>query len=178
MWVTITIEKRRVVADDQQRHFRVQQELLEPALRRFVQVVGRLVEQQHIGISQQQMRQGDTHPIAAGQLFDLTAEVDLRKSQPHENTLGLMFGIEIAMGGVQDGLARDGLEFLREVADTETRTFANGSFVRRFFFENHPEERGLAGAVGSHQADAAGRRWAEAPSSKTLVEYCLWTDSI
>ena len=40
-----TIEKRRVVADDQQRHLRVQQEVLEPALRRFVQVVGRLVEQ-------------------------------------------------------------------------------------------------------------------------------------
>ena len=64
-----------------------------------------------------------------------------------------MFGVQIAMGGVQHGLARDSFEFLREVADAETRTFADGSLVRRFLREDHPEERGLAGAVGSYQAD-------------------------
>ena len=148
-----TIEKRRVVADDQERHLRVQEELLEPALRRFVQVVGRLVEHQHIRVGQQQMRQGDAHPIATGQLFDLTTEVDLRKSQPHENSFGFVFGIQIAMGGVQHGLARDGFELLREVADAETRTLADGPLIRRFLPEDHPEEGGLAGAVGSHQAD-------------------------
>ena len=147
------IQKRRVVADDQQRHLRTQEELLEPALRRFVQVVGRLVEHQHIRVGQQQMRQGDPHPIAAGQLFDRTAEVDLRKSQPHENTFGFMFGVQIAMGGVQHRLARNRFQFLREVADAETRTLADGSLVRRFFPEDHPEESGFAGAVGSHQAD-------------------------
>ncbi len=50
-----TIEKRRVVADEQQRHFRIQEELLEPALGRFVQVVGRLVEHEDIRVGQQQM---------------------------------------------------------------------------------------------------------------------------
>ena len=57
------------------------------------------------------------------------------------------------MGGVQHGLARDGFEFLREVADAETRTLADGSLVRRLLLKDHPEEGGLAGAIGSHQTD-------------------------
>ena len=133
-----TIEKRRVVTDNQQGHLRIQEELLEPALRRFIQVVGRLVEQQYVRVGQQQMRQGDAHPIATGQLFDLTAEVQLRKSQSHQDAFRFMFGIQIAMGGVQHGLARNGFEFLRQVADAKTRTLADGSLVRRFLLEDHP----------------------------------------
>ena len=148
-----TIEKRRVVADEQQRHLRVQEELLEPALRRFIQVVGRLVEQQDVRVGQKQMRQRHAHSIATGQFLDRTTEIDLRKSQPHQDAFRFMFGIQIAMGGVQHGLARNSFEFLREVADAETRTLADGSLVRRFLPKDHPEERGLAGAVGSHQAD-------------------------
>ena len=58
------------------------------------------------------------------------------------------------MCGVQNVLARDGFKFLREIANTEPRPLPDGAFVRRFFFEDHAEERGLAGAIGSHQADA------------------------
>ncbi len=43
-----TIKKRCVVADNQQRQFEFNRKSLEPALRRFVQVVGRLIEQQYV----------------------------------------------------------------------------------------------------------------------------------
>jgi len=48
-----TVEKGRVVADDQQRHVRVEQKLFKPALRGFVEMVGRLVEHQYVGVREQ-----------------------------------------------------------------------------------------------------------------------------
>jgi predicted GNAT family N-acyltransferase len=59
------VQKGRVVADDEQRHIGVEQKLLEPALRRLVQMVRRLVEHQHVGIREQQVGQGHAHAIAA-----------------------------------------------------------------------------------------------------------------
>ena len=64
-----------------------------------------------------------------------------------------MFGIQIAMGGVQHGLAGNSFEFLWKVPDAKTRTLADSSLVRRFLLEDHPEESRLACAVGSHQTD-------------------------
>src|SRR6185369_11280032 len=110
------------------------------------------------------MREGDTHPIAAGQFFNLTAKVDFRKSQPHEDAFGFVFWIEISMGGVQHGFARDGFEFLREIADAETRTLPDLPLVRRLFLEDHSEEGGLAGAIGADQ-----------PNPRTRAEMCRRT---
>jgi hypothetical protein len=57
------------------------------------------------------------------------------------------------MGRVQYVLARDGLEFLRQVADAETRTLADSSLIGRFLSEDHSEQRGFAGAVRSYQSN-------------------------
>jgi len=53
------IQEGRVVTDDEECHAGVQQELLEPALRRLVQVVGRLVQHQDVRVGQQQVGKGD-----------------------------------------------------------------------------------------------------------------------
>ena len=47
------------------------QELLEPLDALGIEVVGRLVEQQHVGLRQQQPAQRDAALLAAGQLADL-----------------------------------------------------------------------------------------------------------
>ena len=49
------------------------------------------------------------------------------------------------------------LDVLPEVADGEPLRHGDVAFVRRFLADDHPEERGLAGAVRPDQADFLAR---------------------
>ena len=64
------VEEVAIVGDRHDRALVVGEVLLEPRHGLGVQVVGRLVEQQQVGLGQQQPRQGDAPPLAAAQVGD------------------------------------------------------------------------------------------------------------
>ncbi len=77
------------------------QELLQPVDRLGVEVVGRLVEQQHVGIGQQQLAQRDTALFAARQIAD--HRVPRRQSQRVGGDFHLR--VEVGAGGGENRLA-------------------------------------------------------------------------
>ena len=77
------------------------QELLQPLDRLGVQVVGRLVEQQHVGFGQQQLAQRDATLLAARQRADLG--VPRRQAQRVGGDLELGFSV-VAPAGRDQGL--------------------------------------------------------------------------
>ena len=62
------LHERPVVADDHDCAVVATQETFEPGDRLQIQVVGRLVEKQHIGLTQQQLREREAHLPASGEL--------------------------------------------------------------------------------------------------------------
>ena len=79
---------------------KVLQELLEPVHAFGIEVVGRLVEQQHVGLGQQQPAQRHAALLAAGQVGDL--RVPRRQAQRIGGDLELM--LDVAAAGGEDGL--------------------------------------------------------------------------
>ena len=90
-----------VVADEQHRLRRRQQPLLQPQLARHVEVVVRLVQQQHLGRPAQQRLQGQPFLLAAGQRGQLPvlAPVVLHAER------GDRHGVPEHLGGVAAGVA-------------------------------------------------------------------------
>ena len=75
------IKKFRIVADDEHGRFRSEQKGFEPGLRGFVQVVRRLVEQQHVGVGKQKVPERHPHTITAGIRFQGSMPVRLAKPE-------------------------------------------------------------------------------------------------
>ncbi len=146
------VQKSGVMADDQNGQRGFEQELFEPGLRSLVQVVRRLVEHEHIGIREQQVRQRDAHPVAAGERFDGAVEVRLREAQSRQDALGFMFRILVAMGGIQDRLPGEDFQFLREISDPQAGALSDCALIRRFLAQDHAEQRGFPGAVRTDQS--------------------------
>ncbi len=75
------IQKRAIVRDEQQARAQGDEQVLEPADAVEVEMVGRFVEQQHIGLHDQRTRQHDTLFHAAGQRTGarVAVEADLRE---------------------------------------------------------------------------------------------------
>ena len=58
---------------------------------------------------------------------------------------------------VQHGTARHFLDILAEIADRQLLRYGNFAFVRRFFADDHAEQRCFAGAVRTDEADLFAR---------------------
>ena len=61
------------------------------------------------------------------------------------------------MGGIEHRLAGNRFQFLREISDSESRAFADRSFVRRILAEDHPEQGRLADAIRADQTHTGSR---------------------
>ena len=83
------VDEVPVVADEEDRAPVGRQVLLQPADGVDVEVVGGLVEEQDVGVAQQQPGQQDPHAPAAGELPDRAAGVLGREAEPAEDALGL-----------------------------------------------------------------------------------------
>ena len=79
------------MADEHHRRRRLREKLLEPLYRLDVEVVGRLVEQQHVGPLQQDLGQFDTHAPATRELPRGPLEVGSLEAQADERAL--QFGL-------------------------------------------------------------------------------------
>jgi hypothetical protein len=93
------VEEVAVVGDGDHGAGEAQQELFQPFDRFGVEVVGRLVQQQHVGLGQQQLAQRDAALLAAGELADLG--VPGRQAQRVGGDFQL--GLGVGAGGGDDG---------------------------------------------------------------------------
>ena len=74
-----------VVAGHQDRRVRALEEALQPEDRLDVEVVRGLVEQQDVGLGEQDLRDLDPHPPAAGQLPDVPIHAPLVEAEPRQD---------------------------------------------------------------------------------------------
>ena len=88
------IEEAAVVGDDDDAALEVDQQLLEPLDGVEVEVVGRLVEQQHVGGRHQRLRQGDALAGAAGERADAGVAVEVQAMQRFFDALLPVPGVE------------------------------------------------------------------------------------
>ncbi len=84
-----TVEEGTVVRNQQHRASVLFQEVLEPLNRLNVEVVGRLVEQKHIGLTQQDFSQLDTHTPTARELARLPVEIVTFETQTQKRLLNI-----------------------------------------------------------------------------------------
>ncbi|MCY1214074.1 hypothetical protein D9M72_258780 [compost metagenome] len=94
------IEEVAVVGHGHHGAREARQELLQPVHRLRIQVVGRFVEQQHVGARQQQAAQRHAALFTAGEMFDL--RVPRRQAQRVGGDLQLQLGV-VAVARGQDG---------------------------------------------------------------------------
>ena len=83
-----SIEEAAVVADQDQSAAIGAQKPLEPQRRLEVEMIGRLVEQQEVGLGEEDCRKRDPHPPAARQICDGPALHRLVETQPGEYARG------------------------------------------------------------------------------------------
>ena len=61
------------------------QVILKPVARLDVEMVGRLVEHQELGLLQQQLGQRDAHPDAAGEFRDIAMKIAVAEAQAKQD---------------------------------------------------------------------------------------------
>ena len=97
------VEEIAVVGDQDKGVWIVLQILFEPVARFEVEVVGGLIEQQQIGLGQQELGETDAHLPAAGKLAGGAVHILARKAQAVEHRAGLRFQ-RIAVAALELGL--------------------------------------------------------------------------
>ena len=165
-----------------------------------VEIVGRLVEQEQIGLGEQRGGERYPHAPAAGKLRHRAFEIGVGEAKAGENfrsarrrTVGID-GVELVINlrhlfgrcgferGVECFAPRVGGEDRVDQRDRRRRVFLiDRTDLRRFrqqdfaaqrhqIAENHPEQRRLADAVASDQADFGSRtewrRWRESKNRR------------
>ena len=153
------------MAHQQQRARELQQQLLEQVERLDVEVVGRLVQHQHVGRLGEEPGQQQPVPLAAGQRPHRRARPLRREEevlQVAEDVLARAADLH-EVGAVRDAVehGRVRIELLAqlvEVRDLEAGALADAPAVRRELAEQQAEQGGLARAVGADEPDAVAAR--------------------
>ena len=140
---------------------------LEPQDAFEIEVVGGLVEEEQVGIEGQLARNGEPALPSAGEGFRRGGAVG--ETGPAERLVDARGTLEIV-----EALARDGggddfrggelrreAHLLRHVTDTRVAPHGDGAGIGLHFAGQNFQERGLAGAVGTDQAEALAFRDAE-----------------
>ena len=145
-----------------------------------VEVVGRLVEQQHVGSCEQQSGQREPDRLAAGDLADVSVQQGPRQAEPLELGAGALVDVPVGADGVEVRLvdralldaakrptgrteAEEVLDGLRDVEDEVLREQADAAphgEVARGGCDppgEQVEQGGLPGPVGPDEAGTARR---------------------
>ncbi len=162
------VEEPAVVRDHHCAAREVQQRILERAQRLHVQIVGRLVEQQHVAAGAQHL--GEVHAIALAarelpdQLLLLRAfEIETADVAARGGLVALDADDVLPAGNLlPDGfLVVERVARLIDIGELDAGTDANVAAVGLLGSGEHAEQRGLAGAVRPDDADDAAGRHAE-----------------
>ena len=160
------VEEPAIVGDDHRAAGEREQRLLERAERVDVEVVGRLVEQQQVPAATQQLRQMEPVALAARQLGDLlllvgsleveAGDVGAAVDRPVAE-LDLVLAARDLLPDVLVGVER--VARLVDVRELDGVPDPQRAGVGLLLAGDHPQQRGLAGAVRTDHADdpAAGQ---------------------
>jgi hypothetical protein len=152
----LLVQELAVVADQDERAVVALEEVAEPRHRRQVEVVGRLVEQQHVGALEQQRREHRAHLPAARELAQVAIVIGDREAQAGQDRLRLVRReepVEVVLLLVQLGDALGQLDQVvvarRVVADLAQLGLGGGQVAielgpPRHAVEHERQERGAA----------------------------------
>ena len=152
-------QKVAVVADHQGGECGTAEEILQPLDAGQIQVVGRFVEEQQIGRSDQGLGNGEALLPAPGECRGRVIEVLEARAAQHLGLAAVPFrgGCRGAIQRLPDQrahrLVRGELALLRNVADPNLFPYRNLTRVRLLAAGQYAEQRALAGAVGPDQPD-------------------------
>ena len=141
------------MADDQQGEPGLDQLVLQQFDGQDVEVVGRLVQQQQVGLFGEGLGQGGATGLAAGQALRGFFGVQTEGGQPALGRPGLGLA---GRGVVQKGFAGD-VRFLRHIGETDGGLDRTVAAVGLDQAHDHLHQGGLAGAVAADEGRAAAR---------------------
>src|SRR5579883_3168285 len=162
------VEEPAIVTDDHRAAGEVGQRLFQGAQRVDIEVVGWLVEQQHVGAALQHLGEVDAVALAARKLADLLLLVG--SAEVERGAVGA--AVHLAIAELDDveaarqllphrlvGIER--LAALVDVAELHRRADREGTRIGFLLAGDHLEQRRLARAVWTDHADDAARRQLE-----------------
>jgi hypothetical protein len=148
-------QERAVVGDEQDRAVIAQQEVFKPVDGGQVEVVGGLVQQQHIRLVDQRAGQQGAALLAAGQVVEARVGIE---AQPHHRLVGAVRDLPVVAAAVLRDLQHSAGQFTRDRLGQRAHPDAvlNGDHaaVRLFGAGQQAEQGGLALAVAADQGDA------------------------
>ena len=136
---------------------RAEQVTCEPVDALDVEVVGGLVEKQDVELPEQRGSQRDPSPLASGQARDRSLEIESGE-QVHDDLARSAVSRPLVLGALADdeGPDRRGLVEVVVLADhrpAESSVVGDAARVRRLHAGEQPQQRGLAVAVATDDAD-------------------------
>ena len=162
------VEEPAIVGDHHCATREVEQRVFERAQRVDVEIVGRLVEQQHVAPAGEHLREVHAIALSAGQIADallLVAALEVEPGHvlPRVHLALAEDDVVVAAADLlPDGVRRSEIGArLVDVGELHGVADAQHPTVRALLAGDHPEERRLAGAVRADHADDAGGRQRE-----------------
>ena len=163
------VEEPAIVRDHHGAAGKAQQRLLQRAQRLDVQIVGGLIEQQHVAAGAQHLGEVHAVALAAGELADqllLLRALEVEAADVAARgrlVVADLDHVEAAGDLLPDGLlVIERLARLVDVGQAHRRADADLAGIGCFGAGEHAEQRGLAGAVRADDADDAAARQVEA----------------
>ena len=143
------------MGDEDDRAFEGRERVLERLAALDVEVVGRLVEDQHVGAGGDQDRQREAPLLAAGDVVERLLHVGSGEEEAAEQVARLLAAEPgLALGGVEHGARpRRRLGVLGEVADLDVVPGAHRAGGRLALLGEGLDQGRLAGAVGADEDD-------------------------
>ena len=154
------IEEPAVVADDDGAAAEVDQGVFQGAKHVDVEVVGGFVQEQEVAAAFQELGEVDAVSFAAGEVADLlflvgTFEIELGDvGSGGDFSLAEGHIVKAAADFLEDGVfGVQGFSALIDIGDDDGIADAEEAGVGGFLADDHAEERGFAGAVGTDDSD-------------------------
>ena len=148
------------MGDDDQRLAPLEQPVLQPLGHVEVDVVGRLIQEEHVAVPAEYAREGDAHLLSAGELAD--GLLQIREAQLGQDGLRLIGGGsgvlagpggQILQRGLGDGCVLPQHRRLRQIGDGHIPLHGDAALVRLFEPCQKAQEGALAAAVLAYDAD-------------------------
>ncbi len=133
------------------------EELLEPEGGFKVEMVGRLIQQQNVGLIDEGLRKGGAAQLAAAEMPHRRFGIEAEWGDDHIGTvvefLAALIGGQAVHDEIAHGLCGLEIDLLREVADAGARQQEAFSRIGLEFLHDEAHQRGFASAIAADEAD-------------------------
>ena len=147
-------EQPLVVADERQRRAALRKARLQPFDRDEIEVIGRLVEQQDVGLRAQGPDQRRPTRFAAGKLAGIGGRIDPELGQHRSRRIGVVEFMKSSKDIVERGGEAGHVRLLRQVGEARRRLNEAGSAVSRDLIRGDAKQGRFARSVAANDGDA------------------------